>query len=144
VLLLCYYEKAVSGILDGLGMIEDTVRQKLLRESGRRYVSIDMMNKHSLDPLLEAYRRKELPSAPTNLEQNVWREIRLQAESAPNAVWQGFLDWVLNRRMVTASLVTAMVIGAVFNLQPQQVTARQAMGLQVFGHSLLVELAQNP
>ncbi len=105
---------------------------------------MDKMNKLPLDSLLETYRLKELPSAPTNLEQNVWREIRVQAAEAPHALWQGFLDWILDRRMVAASLVTAVVIGAVFNLQPQHVTARQAMGLQVFGHSPLVELAQNP
>jgi hypothetical protein len=81
------------------------------------------------------------------LEQNVWREIRLRAESVPNAVWQGFLDWILDRRMVAASLVAAVVMGIIFNLQPEHVSARQAMGLRVFSHSgysPLVELAQNP
>ncbi|SRR5260221_9011674 len=102
------------------------------------------MNEHSLDTLLKAYQRKALPAAPTNLEQNVWREIRQRAAEAPNAVWQGFLDWILDRRMVTASLVAAVVMGAIFNLQSEHVSTRQAMGLQVFGHSPLVELAQNP
>jgi hypothetical protein len=105
------------------------------------------MNKHSLDPLLEAYRLKALPSVPTNLEQNVWREIRLRAEVVPNALWQGFLDWILDRRLVTVSLLAAMIFGFGFNLWPQQVSARQAMGLQVFSHSgysPLVEIAENP
>jgi hypothetical protein len=104
------------------------------------------MNNPSLDPLLEAYSRKAFPSAPGNLEQNVWRKIRLRAQAAPNAVWQGFLDWILDRRFVGVSLLAAVVVGFSFNLLPVHVSARQAMGLDVFsrsGYSPLAELAQN-
>jgi hypothetical protein len=105
---------------------------------------MDKMNRHPLEPLMEIYRQKELPSAPANLERNVWRQIRSRTEVAPNLLWQAFFDWILDRRMVTASLIAAVIMGVIFNFKPEPVTARQAMGLQVFGHSSLSELTQSP
>ena len=104
------------------------------------------MKDHSLDPLINAYRRKALPSAPANLKQNVWREIRLRQKTGSGFAWQDMLDWILDRRVVVASLATALLIGFVFNLPSQRVSTKQAMGLGVFSHSnysRLASLAEN-
>lgn len=105
---------------------------------------MDVMNEHSLDPLIKAYRRCPLPTVPGHLEQNVWREIRLRSESVSDTSWQGFFDWILSRRLVGASLAAAMVMGVAFNFWPQPMTAREALGLGIFSHnhfSPLVEFA---
>jgi hypothetical protein len=112
------------------------------------------MNKHSLDQMLEAYRKKEIPSEPTNLRQNVWREIRLR-QSAPVSSalrYSEFLTWFRGSlaSLVAPALAVALFMSVGLTMLDAQTTphqrVQQALGLQVFSHqaSPLTRLAENP
>ena len=49
------------------------------------------MNNRDLDELLRSYADKPVPTLPSNLEDAVWREIRLRRETP---VHESFLDWL--------------------------------------------------
>jgi hypothetical protein len=112
-----------------------------------------MMNSNDLEDALQAYRRTELPPAHANLNQNVWREIRLR-QAAPSP-WMGFdrfLAWFRagGSSLTGATLALAMLTGVGLTLAAGQPThqqqVRQALGLNVFSHQAypLTRLAENP
>jgi hypothetical protein len=112
-----------------------------------------MMKSNDLDDALQAYRRVGLPSAPANLSQNVWREIRLrQAAPSPWMGLDGFLAWFRagGSSLAGATLALAMLTSVGLTLVAGQPThqqqVRQALGLNVFSHQAypLTRLAENP
>ena len=95
------------------------------------------MNNRDLDELLRSYADKPAPTLPSNLEDAVWREIRLRRETP---VQESFLDWlaacVWREHSAAAFVVAAMVFGAGFAWFAQDASMAQpisrALNLQVF------------
>ena len=95
------------------------------------------MNNPDLDELLRSYADKPVPTPPGNLEDAVWREIRLRRETP---VHESFVDrlaaFVWRGHSVAAFVVAAMALGAGFAWFAQNAsTARpisRALNLQVF------------
>lgn len=111
------------------------------------------MDDSKLDELLGRYRAAAVPLPPGNLNQNVWREIRLrQKPSFSSALHFGeFLAWFRGRTTLVASaLAMALLMSVSMTLLPGHLTSRQqvqqGLGLEVFSHqsSSLARLAQNP
>jgi len=112
------------------------------------------MDSHNLDELLNCYRATVVPSPPTNLNQNVWREIRLR-QSTPLASalrYSEFLTWFRGSMssLVAPALALAIFMSVGLTMVSAEATPRQrvqqALGLDVFSHqaSPLTRLAQNP
>ena len=95
------------------------------------------MNNPDLDELLRSYADKPVPRLPGNLEDSVWREIRLRRETP---VHKSFLDrlaaYVWRGHCAAAFVVAAMLFGAGSAWFAQNAsTARpisRALNLQVF------------
>jgi hypothetical protein len=95
------------------------------------------MNNRDLDELLRSYASKPVPSLPGNLENAVWREIRLRRE---RLVREPLLDWlaacVWRGNSAAVSVLAAAALGAGFAGFAQNAsTARPislALNLQVF------------
>jgi hypothetical protein len=95
------------------------------------------MNNPNLDELLKSYAEKPLPPLPSNLEDAVWREIRLRRQMP---VPESFFDWlaafIWREHSAAAFVVAAMVFGAGLAWFGQNVSAAQpisrALNLQVF------------
>ena len=106
-----------------------------------------------LDNLLKEYASRPIPLPPGNLEDAVWREIRLRRETPMN---ESFLDWlaacVWRGHFAAAFVVAAMALGAGFAWFAQNAsTARpisHALNLQVFSEQpptlLLTKPYQQP
>jgi hypothetical protein len=112
------------------------------------------MDSHNLDKLLSEYKAAGIPRPPANLNQNVWREIRLRQSTPVSSAldYNDFLNWF--RRSLTSLVAPALAL-AIFmsvglTMLDAQVTphqrVQQALGLNVFSHqaSPLTRLAQNP
>ena len=107
------------------------------------------MNNPDLDDLLRSYADKPVPRLPGNLEDAVWREIRLRCETPMH---ESFLDWlaayVWRGNSAAAFVVAAMVFGAGFAWFAQNAsTARpisRALNLQVFSEQPPTLLLTNP
>jgi hypothetical protein len=82
------------------------------------------MNNPDLDDLLRSYADKPVPRLPGNLEDAVWREIRLRRETPMH---DSFLDWlaayVWRGNSAAAFVVAAMVFGAGFAVRSNASTA---------------------
>jgi hypothetical protein len=95
------------------------------------------MNSRDLDELLGSYANKPVPTPPSNLEDAVWREIRLRRETS---VREPLLDWlaayVWRGHSAAVSVLAAVALGAGFAGFAQNAsTARsisRALDLQVF------------
>ena len=95
------------------------------------------MDNRDLDELLRSYADKPVPSLPGNLEDAVWREIRLRRE---RPVRKPFLDWlaacVWRGSSAAVSVLAAVALGAgVAGFAQNASTARpisRALNLQVF------------
>jgi len=95
------------------------------------------MNNPDLDELLRCYADKPVPTPPGDLEDAVWREIRLRRETP---IRESFVDrlaaCVWRGHSMAAFVVAAMALGAGFSLFGQNAsTARpisRALNLQVF------------
>jgi hypothetical protein len=107
------------------------------------------MNNPDLDDLLRGYADKLVPRPPGNLEDAVWREIRLRRETPIN---ESFLDWlaacVWRGHFAAAFVVAAMALGAGSAWFAQNAsTARpisRALNLQVFSEQPPTLLLTNP
>jgi len=95
------------------------------------------MNKRDLDELLRSYADKSVPALPSNLEDAVWRKIRLRRETP---IHESFLDWlaafIWREHTATAFVVAAMIFGAGLARFGQNTGAAhpisRALNLQVF------------
>jgi hypothetical protein len=106
-----------------------------------------------LDKLLKEYASRLTPLPPSNLEADVWREIRLRRE---RPVSDSFFDWLAARvwraHFASASVVAAIALGAGFAWFDPNASAAQpvshALNLHVFSeHSptlRLTSLYQKP
>ena len=107
------------------------------------------MNNPDLDDLLRSYADKPVPRLPGNLEDAVWREIRLRRETP---IRESFVDrlaaCVWRGHSMAAFVVAAMALGAGFALFGQNAsTARpisRALNLQVFSEQPPTLLLTNP
>jgi hypothetical protein len=99
-----------------------------------------------LDNLLKEYASRPIPLPPSNLEDDVWREIRLRRE---RPVPDSFFDWlaacVWRVHFASASVVAAVALGAGFAWLDPNASASQpvshALQLQVFSeHSPTLRL----
>ena len=107
------------------------------------------MNNPDLDDLLRSYADKPVPRLPGNLEDAVWREIRLRRQIP---VHESFFNWlaacVWREHSAAAFVVAAMVFGAGFAWFAQNAsTARpisRALNLQVFSEQPPTLLLTNP
>jgi anti-sigma-K factor RskA len=96
------------------------------------------MNNRDLDELLRSYANKPVPTPPSNLEDAVWREIRLRRQTTP--VREPLLDWlaacVWRGHSLAVSVLAAAALGAaVAGFAQNASTARpisRALNLQVF------------
>jgi hypothetical protein len=112
------------------------------------------MDPHNLDELLSCYRATAVPPPPTNLNQNVWREIRLQQGTPLSSAlrYSEFLTWFRGSMtsLVAPALALALFMSVGLTMLNAQATphqrVQQALGLDVFSHqaSPLTRLAQNP
>lgn len=110
------------------------------------------MDDSRLDELLRHYRKAELPSPPGNLNQNVWREIRLR-ETKDGSVFNldAFLNWFYPRQtsLTLSTVALAAIVSLGLTLTSNQFSSsqrtQQALGLEVFSHeaSPLTRLAEN-
>ena len=106
-----------------------------------------------LDKLLKEYASRPTSPPPGNLEDDVWREIRLRRE---RPVRDSFFDWlaacVWRAHVASASVIAAVVLGAGFAWLDPNASAAQpvshALNLHVFSeHSptlRLTSLYQQP
>jgi len=106
-----------------------------------------------LDKLLKEYASRPAQLPPSNLEDAVWREIRLRRETP---VHESFFDWlaacVWRAHFASASVIAAIALGAGFAWFDPNASAAQpvshALNLQVFSeHSptlRLTSLYQKP
>ena len=96
------------------------------------------MNNRDLDKLLRSYANKPVPTPPSNLEDAVWREIRLRRQTT--SVREPLLDWlaacVWQGHSAAVSVLAAAALGAaVAEFSQNTSTARlisRALNLQVF------------
>jgi hypothetical protein len=112
------------------------------------------MDSKNLDKLLSGYKAARMPRPPTNLNQNVWREIRLRQSTPVSSALRSseFLTWFRGSltSLVAPALAVALFMSVGLTVLDAQVTphqhTQQALGLQVFSHqaSPLTRLAQNP
>ena len=95
------------------------------------------MNNRDLDELLRSYANKPVPTPPSNLEDAVWREIRLRRETS---VREPLFDWlaayVWRGHSAAVSVLAAVALGAgVAGFAQNASTERpisRALNLQVF------------
>ena len=99
-----------------------------------------------LDKLLKEYASRPTSLPPSNLEDDVWREIRLRRE---RPVRDSFFDWlaacVWRAHVASASVIAAAVLGAGFAWLDLKASAVQpvfhALNLHVFSeHSPTLRL----
>ena len=99
-----------------------------------------------LDKLLKEYASRPPPLPPSNLEDDVWREIRLRRE---RPVRDSFFDWLAARvwraHFASASVVAAVVLGTGFAWLDLKASVSQpishALSLNVFSeHSPTLRL----
>jgi hypothetical protein len=112
------------------------------------------MDPLKFNDLLSSYKGRELPPSPTNLNQNVWREIRLRKSTPVSSAlrYSEFLTWFRGSMaaLVAPTLALAMVMSVGLTVLNAQATphqrVQQALGLNVFSHqaSPLTRFAQNP
>src|SRR5882762_1726581 len=100
------------------------------------------MDPHNLDGLLNSYRAKVAPCPPTNLNQNVWREIRLRQSTPLSSAlrYNEFLTWFRGSMasLVAPALALALFMSVGLTMLNAEATPRQriqqALGLDVFSH----------
>ena len=106
------------------------------------------MNDGNLDELLRSYAERPIPTLPGNLEDTVWREIRLRRQ---RPVLESFLDWlaacIWRAHFAAPSLAAAVALGVGFAWLGQNVNAAgpisRALNLQVFAeHSPTLPLTR--
>jgi hypothetical protein len=112
------------------------------------------MDPLKLDDLLSYYKATKPPLSPTNLNQNVWREIRLRKSTPVSSAlrYSEFLTWFRGSMasLVAPTMAWAIVMSVGFSVLNAQTTphqrVRQALGLDVFSHqaSPLTRFAENP
>jgi hypothetical protein len=112
------------------------------------------MDNNKLDELLGHYRSSGIPHPPSNLNQNVWREIRLRQGTPVSSAlrYSEFLTWFRGSlaTLVAPALAIALFMSVGLTMLDAQTTphqrVQQALGLQVFSHqaSPLARLAENP
>jgi hypothetical protein len=99
-----------------------------------------------LDKLLNEYASRPSPPLPSNLDDDVWREIRLRRE---RPVRDSFFDWLAARvwraHFASGSVVAAIALGAGFAWFDPNASAAQpvshALNLHVFSeHSPTLRL----
>jgi anti-sigma-K factor RskA len=92
------------------------------------------MDKRDLDELLRSYADEPLPGLPGNLEDAVWREIRLRREKRSSLDWLAACLW--REHSAAAFVVAAMVFGAGCACLAQNASTAlpisRALNLQVF------------
>lgn len=111
------------------------------------------MDNHRLEELLGRYKGAVVPRPPANLNQNVWREIRLRQSTPLSSAlrYNEFLVWFRGSMatLVAPTLALALLLGIGLTMLTSQSTSQQrvqkALGLGVFSHqsSPLTRLAQN-
>jgi hypothetical protein len=68
-----------------------------------------------LDKLLKEYASRPTPPPPSNLEDGVWREIRLRRERpVADSFFDGLAAHVWRTRVVSACVLAAVALGAGF------------------------------
>src|ERR1019366_8560316 len=112
------------------------------------------MDPHNLDELLSCYSATVVPRPPTNLNQNVWREIRLRQSTPLSSAlnYNDFLTWFRGSMasLVAPALAVALFMSVGLTMLNAEATphqrVQQALSLDVFSHqaSPLTRLAQNP
>jgi hypothetical protein len=112
------------------------------------------MDPLKLDDLLSCYKAKQLLRSPTNLNQNVWREIRLRQSSPVLSAlrYSEFLTWFRGSvgLLVAPTMALAVFLSIGLTVLSGQASqhqrVQQALGLQVFSHqaSPLTRFAENP
>ena len=92
---------------------------------------------NELDKLLKEYASSPTPLPPSNLEDDIWREIRLRREGP---LRDSFFDWLAarlwNPHVAFASVVAAIALGAGVSWLNPRASAPQrislALNLRVF------------
>jgi hypothetical protein len=112
------------------------------------------MDPLKMDDLLSFYKPKELPRSPANLNQNVWREIRLRQSSPVLSAlrYSEFLTWFRGSLglLVAPTMALAVFLSVGLTVLSGQANqhqrVQQALGLQVFSHQSfpLTRFAENP
>ena len=89
-----------------------------------------------LDKLLKEYASRATPSPPGNLEEAVWREIRLRHERPPpRSLFDRLAACLWHKHFAYASAVAAVALGAGlawFDLNASAQSTSHALNLQVF------------
>ena len=99
-----------------------------------------------LDKLLKEYASHPTPPPPSNLEDGVWREIRIRRNRPVPESLSGWLAaWVWRAQVASASVIVAVVLGGGFAwLDPNASAAQpisEALNLHVFSeHSPTLRL----
>lgn len=93
------------------------------------------MEEKQLDTLLKQLQERPIPSLPSNISQNVWREIRIR-QSQKKTWWDFLPQCFFTQRILSAGLAIACVVGigsGIFLAEVSQSNrARGALDLQVF------------
>jgi hypothetical protein len=110
------------------------------------------MDHRELEELITRYRNSPVPEAPKNLQENVWREIRLRQSASPSAAFDfdEFLGWFCRRMTFLAvpALALTLLISVSWTTLANQPASppsvQRALGLDVFSHqsSALTRLIQ--
>jgi hypothetical protein len=88
-----------------------------------------------LDKLLKQYASRSMPSPPQNLEDVVWREIRLRRQlPLPSSVFDRLAAFLWRKHFACASAAAALALGAGLAWLDLDVSAQstRALNLQVF------------
>jgi hypothetical protein len=99
-----------------------------------------------LDKLLKQYTSRPTPPPPGNLEDDVWREIRLRRNTpVPESLFDWLAACVWRAHVASASVIAAVVLGAGFAWLDLNPSAAQpvfhALSLHVFSeHSPTLRL----
>ena len=107
------------------------------------------MNKRDLDELLRSYADKPVPTPPSNLEDAVWREIRLRSQTSGRDLLLHWLAaYVWRGHSPAVSVIAAVALGAgVAGFAQSGSTARpisRALNLQVFSEQSPTLRLTNP
>ncbi len=93
------------------------------------------MEEQRFDKLLKQLQKRPIPSLPSTLSQNVWREIRNRPSG--QKTWVDFLPhFIFSPRILSAGLAIAFVVGMgsgiVMTALSQSHAVPEALNLQVF------------
>lgn len=98
-------------------------------------VKYGYMEEKQLDSLLIQIQERQVPSLPSNISQNVWREIRIRQSQHKNG-WDFLPEFLLSPRILSSGLAIAFAVGigsGIFMTElPPSNGTRGALNLQVF------------